>query len=85
MLDTLPGSSEERILVEALTGLEILEGLVVQTREELEAHSDIVNLRCGGRFLIYLFHEYSSRTTTSPTWWYIHLCLQNRVVVQIQI
>ena len=31
MLDTLLGSSEEKILVEALAGLEILEGLKVQT------------------------------------------------------
>ena len=42
MLDTLSGSSEERILVKALTGLETLEGLKVQTREELEVHYKIV-------------------------------------------
>ena len=42
MLDMLLGSSEERILVEALAGLETLEGLKVQIREELEVHSEIV-------------------------------------------
>ena len=42
MLDMLPGSSEERILVEAWARLETLEGLKVQTREELEVHSEIV-------------------------------------------
>ena len=42
MLDTLLGSSEKRILVEALAGLETLEGLEVQIREELEVHYEIV-------------------------------------------
>ena len=42
MLDMLPGSWEERILVEALAGLETLERLEVQTQEELETHSEIV-------------------------------------------
>ena len=42
MLNKLPGSSEERILVEALAGLGTLEGFEIQTREELEVHSEIV-------------------------------------------
>ena len=42
MLDMLARSSKERISVEVLAGLEILEGLRVQIREELEVHSKIV-------------------------------------------
>ena len=42
MLDMLPGSSEERILVEALAELETFEGLEVQIREELEVHYEIM-------------------------------------------
>ena len=42
MLDMLPELSEERILVEALAGLETLKGLEVRTREELEVPSEIV-------------------------------------------
>ena len=44
MLDTLSRSSEERILGEAVAGLEILKGLEVQTREELKVRSEIVKL-----------------------------------------
>ena len=42
MHDTLSETSEGKILVEALAGLGIPEGLEVQTREELEVHSEIV-------------------------------------------
>ena len=42
MLDMLSRSSKERISVEVLAGLKILEGLGVQIREELEVHSKIV-------------------------------------------
>ena len=42
MFDTLLGSSEERILVEALVGLETFEGFEVQTRKELKVHFEIV-------------------------------------------
>ena len=42
MSGMFPGSSEERILVEALMGLGTLERLGVRTREELEVHSEIV-------------------------------------------
>ena len=45
MLYTLPGSLEERILVEALARLGTLEGLEVQTREELEVHFEIIKLK----------------------------------------
>ena len=51
MLDMLLGSSEERISVEALAGLENLEGLKVQIRKELEVHSEIVKSEVWRSFL----------------------------------
>ena len=85
MFDTLSGSSEERILVEVLAGLETLEGLEIQIQKEFEVHFEIVKSEVWRSLPHLTPPRMSVEDDTSPTGWYIHLCLQNRVVVQIQI